>query len=127
MPVERTHVTWLVMKKAGALLEGIRKEYPSAQAYEDDRHALQEWLCHYFSTGTCLEKSGTISPMGGVPDGGKVLKVRWTRPGRGKSGALRLILVAYCGKLTVKLACAYVRENDPSKDEITDDVKDALS
>src|SRR5713226_7345344 len=56
-----------------------------------DKHALQDYLCEYFSGGSCTHKVGkSISPMGATKAGGKKLKVRWLVPGQGKSGGLRL-------------------------------------
>lgn len=37
--------------------------------------------------------------MKATAKGGKVLKVRWAIPGSGKSGSLRLVVVAYCGSV----------------------------
>jgi len=36
------------------------------------------------------------------PEGGKVLKVRWALPGSGKSGSLRLVVVACCDEKRVQ-------------------------
>jgi hypothetical protein len=42
--------------------------------------------------------------MGRNSAGGKILKMRWGRPGCGKSGGMRLAIVAYCAKRIVVLA-----------------------
>lgn len=64
----------------------------------------------------------SISPMKATPRGGKVLKVRWAYPGCGKSGSLRLIVVAYCREKRVHIAQALDRRDDPDNN----DVRDAL-
>jgi hypothetical protein len=125
VPVARAEITWIVLKKAATVLDTVRDDYPSADDYESDRCALQDFMCGYFSNGDCLEKSGTISPIGGVSDGGKIIKARWTRPGRGKSGSLRIVFVVYCLTRTVKIAAAYLREDDPVRASVIADVEEA--
>lgn len=51
--------------------------------------------------------------MGATPAGGKILKVRWGLPGMGKSGGLRLAVVAYCESREVVIAGAFLRSDDP--------------
>jgi hypothetical protein len=93
--------------------------------YEQDKQALQEFLCGYFSTGDCRNAQGSsISPMKASPKGGKVLKVRWAYPGCGKSGSLRLVVVAYCDEKRVHIAQAFARRDDPTDDDIRDAVSD---
>lgn len=66
-----------------------------------------------------VKKQGkSISPIGATAAGGKRLKVRWLIPGKGKSGGLRLAVVAYCEERLVKVAGAWVRKDDPSDGEI---------
>ena len=60
--------------------------------------------------------------MKASPRGGKVLKVRWAYPGCGKSGSLRLVVVAYCEQKRVHIAQAFDRREDPSDDDIRDAV-----
>ncbi len=62
--------------------------------------------------------------MKASPGGGKVLKVRWAYPGCGKSGSLRLVVVAYCEEKRVHIAQAFDRRENPSDDDITDAVSD---
>lgn len=86
---------WQVGKDAKAVSELRQRMTP--EAYEKDKQALKEFLCGYFSSGDCRNAQGSsISPMKASPGGGKVLKVRWAYPGGGKSGSLRLVVVAYC-------------------------------
>ena len=100
------------------LLHELRKRM-SAEAYEEEKQALKEFLCGYFSTGDCRNALGSsISPMKASPGGGKVLKVRWAYPGCGKSGSLRLVVVAYCEERRVYIAQAFDRREDPSAEDI---------
>ena len=47
------------------------------EEYVQEKQALQEFLCGYFSSGDCRNAQGSsISPMKATPQGGKVLKVR---------------------------------------------------
>ena len=107
--------TWEVMRGAQAVLGEVRKQLGEDE-YALQKRALQEFLCHYFSTGRCLGKLGcSISPISGpVPASGKCLKVRWAMPGGGKSGGLRLAVVVYCEQRRVQLAGAWIRRDDPS-------------
>lgn len=87
--------TWQIGKNA-ALISDLRQRM-TPEEYEAQKKALKEFLCGYFSTGNCSNSQGSsISPMKATPLGGKVLKVRWAYPGCGKSGSLRLVVVAYC-------------------------------
>lgn len=58
------------------------------------------------------------------PKGGKVLKVRWALPGCGKSGSLRLVVVAYCNEKRVHIAQAFERRDNPSDGDVQDAVTD---
>lgn len=70
-------------------------------------------MCGYFNAVTgCTTKQGkSISPIGTTADGGKVLKVRWLRPGSGKSGGLRFGFVAYCDERRVVLVKSSMRRD----------------
>jgi len=93
--------------------------------YEQDKQALKEFLCGYFSTGDCRSAQGSsICPVKATPRGGKVLKVRWAYPGCGKSGSLRLVVVAYCDEKRVVIAQAFARRDDPTDADIQDSVED---
>lgn len=95
------------------------------EAYEQDKRALQEFLCGYFSSGDCTNALGdSISPLKATPKGGKVLKVRWALPGSGKSGSLRLVVVAYCDEKRVHIAQAFRRSDNPSDDDVRDAVEE---
>lgn len=101
------------------------REQMTAEAYEQDKRALQEFLCGYFSSGDCNNALGdSISPLKATRKGGKVLKVRWALPGCGKSGSLRLVVVAYCHEKRVHIAHAFRRSDNPSDDEFRDAVAD---
>jgi len=114
---------WQLGPKATVLFE--LRERMTPEDYEQDKWALQEFLCGYFSSGDCRNAQGSsISPMKATPNGGKVLKVRWAYPGCGKSGSLRLVVVAYCDERRVHIAQAFDRRDNPTDDEIQDAVSD---
>lgn len=113
--------TWQLHEKAALIAELRNRMTP--EEYEADKQALKEFLCGYFSSGDCRNSQGSsISPMKASPRGGKVLKVRWAYPGCGKSGSLRLVVVAYCEQKRVHIAQAFDRRDDPSDDDIRDAV-----
>ena len=123
MHYSREDGKWQLGKKAGLIAE-LRTRM-SAEEYDAQKKALQDFLCGYFSSGNCTNSQGSsISPMKATPLGGKVLKVRWAYPGCGKSGSLRLVVVAYCEQLRVHIASAFDRRDDPSDDDIRDAVSD---
>ncbi len=114
---------WQLGGKAKLLFE-LRDEM-TPEEYEQDKLALQKFLCGYFSSGDCKNALGdSISPLKATPKGGKVLKVRWAQPGRGKSGSLRLVVVAYCQEKRVHVAQAFQRSDNPSYDDVRDAVED---
>lgn len=107
---------WSVLESA----EGVWqvKEQLDQKIYEQSKQALKVFLCAYFSTGTCTQAQGkSIVPIGATPAGGKILKVRWALPGQGKSGGLRLAVVAYCEQKRVVIAEAFLRRTDPSSED----------
>lgn len=107
---------WSVLSSAEGIWEA--RKLMDEETYERTKEALKEFLCAYFSTGRCIQKQGkSISPIGATPSGGKILKVRWGLPGRGKSGSLRLAVVAYCEEKRVVIAEAFLRSTDPSSDD----------
>lgn len=115
--------TWTVSPTAAGLSQ-VRDSLGEA-VYEGQKKSLQTFLCAYFSTGHCDTKQGaSISPLGATPAGGKILKVRWGLPGQGKSGGLRLCVVAYCDELRVTIAEAFVRKDNPSDAALEQATKD---
>lgn len=106
------------------LLHELRQQM-TPEEFEADKLALQEFLCGYFSSGDCQNALGkSISPMKATPKGGKVLKVRWAYPGCGKSGSLRLVVVAYCNQKRVHIAQAFDRRTDPTDGDLRDAISD---
>ncbi len=94
------------------------------EAYGEQKQALKEFLCSYFSATTCDRQQGnSISPVAATGAGGKVLKVRWGLPGQGKSGGLRLVIVAYCDERRVVIAQASLRKDGLSDEQIEASVK----
>jgi hypothetical protein len=121
----RADIQWSVLPKASGVLARVRGEYPNENAYREDRKALQDFLCAYFSDVGCQRELGKgISPIGATKLGCKLLKVRWNRPGQGKSAGLRMIVVADCDAFTVKIAFAYLRAQDASDAEVAEATKD---
>lgn len=101
------------------------RDQMTPEEYEQNKSALQEFLCGYFSSGNCTNALGdSISPLKATPKGGKVLKVRWALPGCGKSGSLRLVVVAYCNEKRVHIAQAFERRDNPSDGDVQDAVTD---
>jgi len=122
-------IRWEVLAPAADLFKSIRSKI-KPEAYEADKAALKQFLCSYFSSDAgkdCDKKSGkSISPVGfRTGKGGKCLKVRWLVPGGGKSGGLRLAIVAYCGPKHVKIAAVWQRKDDPDDSEFSGAVKSA--
>lgn len=112
-------IKWEVAAGARQCLDKIRDQM-SGVDYAADKRSLQAFLCNYFNTGDCQHKLGaSISPMKSSQRaaGGKCLKVRWGVPGGGKSGGLRLAIVAYCAEKRVTIAGAWNRIADPSDAE----------
>jgi hypothetical protein len=90
-----------VGEKATLLFELRQRLTP--EDYEQDKRALKEFLCGYFSSVECCHAQGSsICPMKATPKGGKVLKVRWGYPGCGKCGAYDWLssLTAMSGECT---------------------------
>jgi len=114
---------WQLGGKAKLLFD--LRDQMTAGEYEQNKRALQGFLCGYFSSGDCNNALGdSISPLRATPNGGKVLKVRWALPGRGKSGSLRLVVVAYCDEKRVHVAQAFRRSDNPTDDDVRDAVED---
>lgn len=114
---------WQLGEKAG-LLQRLRERMPPAM-YEAQKLALKRFLCGYFSAGECQNAQGSsICPVMATRKGGKVLKVRWAYPGCGKSGSLRLGVVAYCAQKRVVIANAFDRREDPTDDDLQSSTED---
>lgn len=114
---------WQVGGAARLLIE-LRQQL-TPEEYESNKRASQEFLCGYFSSGDCDNALGdSISPLKATARGGKVLKVRWALPGSGKSGSLRLVVVAYCEERRVHIAQAFNRRDNPSADHFRSAVED---
>jgi len=124
-PLTRHDGKWELLPNARPCIDQIRATM-TPEDYEQDKHALQDFLCNYFNTGNCDHKQGkSVSPMKSTftEEGGKCLKVRWGLPGCGKSGGLRLAVVVYCKLRRVKIAGAWLRPSDPSDQDFEDAVR----
>ena len=104
------------------VLRQLQKQFRPEQ-FEAQKLALKKFLCNYFSSadGCSVKQGSAISPVGATKRSGKILKVRWGLPGCGKSGGLRLKVVAYCDELRVYIADAFHRSDDPTTDDFLDD------
>ncbi len=112
---------WQVGGNARLLIDLRQQMIP--EQYAEEKRALQDFLCGYFSSGDCNHSLGdSISPLKATANGGKVLKVRWTLPGSGKSSSLRLVVVAYCDERRVHIAQAFNRRDNPTDDDFRDAV-----
>jgi hypothetical protein len=110
-------VKWEVLPPARAVHKRLHEHLPS-HIEAQSRAGLRQLLCEYFSAGPmCDKKANGISPMGAIHSGGRAFKVRWKVPGRGKSGGLRLAVVAFCPKKHIVIAHAWARDTDPSDEE----------
>ena len=115
--VAREDIKWELYKPVQDVTGPLREKM-SPEDFNDDRDGLRDLLCGYFNSDTgkdCRQRSAkAVAPMGGVTKkGGKCLKVRWGIPGYGKSGGLRLAVVAYCDEKRVRFVGAWIRKDDP--------------
>lgn len=125
--VSKSEIKWELLKHASQELGAVRKLL-GEDAYEAEKAALKDYLCNYFNSGTCRHKQGSqISPMPSTltGQGGRCLKVRWGLPGKGKSGGLRLAVVAYCDRKHVKLCGAWRRSADPTDSDFDSAISEA--
>ena len=112
-------VKWEVLPSARKVHEDVHSHLPEQLVSESVR-GLRDLLCDYFSTcGACDQAALGISPMGQAPRGGRAFKVRWRVPGRGKSGGLRLAVIAMCPAKHIVIAAAWARSSDPGDPEFT--------
>lgn len=90
------------------------------ESYDALKASLKAFVSDYFSTvANCDAKQGkSISPVKSGVDGAKGLKVRFGFPGCGKSGGLRLAILAFCSERLVKIAGAWIRSDDPDDEDI---------
>jgi hypothetical protein len=110
--------TWLLLDAAQNDLADDRAAWGETK-YSDGKMAFRRFLCAYFGAESgCAAKGMNINPIGSLPDGAKVLKARWSRPGEGKSGGLRLVLAVYCEKRIIVVCRAYVRREAPASAEV---------
>ncbi|MBZ0150274.1 MAG: hypothetical protein K8J09_01990 [Planctomycetes bacterium] len=119
-------ISWVICEAARATADTLRAELGDSR-YQEVRIALKEFLCDYFSSvAACDNKLGkSISPVKCGMPGAKGLKVRFGYPGCGKSGGLRLAVLAFCQKRLVKIAGAWTRSVDPDDDDFDEAFKDS--
>ncbi len=76
--------TWPLGEQASLLSEMRQRMTP--EAYEQEKQALQEFLCGYFSSGDCRHAQGSsISPLKATPQGGKGRSSKVRKPGKSQT------------------------------------------
>jgi hypothetical protein len=114
--VDPNSITWKLTGQARVDVAEDRAAL-GEEEYLRDRDRMRIHLCDYFNGAACVSKAGNISPIGKNSAGGKILKMRWGRPGCGKSGGIRLCIVAFCSERIVVLCRAFLRKDDPDDRE----------
>lgn len=111
-------VTWETCVAARSELQVV-ESLLGADRYREWSTELKSFLCSYFSADRpCTQKQGkSISPVASGVREGKGLKVRFGFPGCGKSGGLRLAVLAFCERRVVKIAGAWRRKEDPEDED----------
>ena len=106
-------ITWKVAESAKGITK-LHKRLGSDQ-YDEIKLGIQVFLCSYFSEEDCDTRQGdSICPIGGHGiENAHVLKIRFRLPGKGKSHALRLVVITYCDDHNVVVAESYHRKDDP--------------
>jgi len=114
MTVVPAAVTWFVSEHCADDIKRIKVAL--GDNYTHNVAKLREMLCDYFSgdAGCSAPMGSSISTLGSACRTGKLLKVRWTIPGGGKSGGLRFAIVAFCDSMKVVLCRAWIRKDEPS-------------
>jgi hypothetical protein len=114
MTVLPTAVTWILSRECADDIRRIR--FALGDDYAHNVSQQRQMLCDYFSgdAGCSARGGSSISTLGSACGTGKLLKMRWTLPGSGKSGGLRFAIVAFCDDMKVVLCRAWVRKDDPS-------------
>lgn len=114
-------VGWVLCKAAQGPAHELRRQL-GHEAYAVLTLSLKTFLCDYFtSPEACVEKQGkSISPVKCGVKHAKGLKVRFGYPGCGKSGGLRLAVLAFCEEKRVKVAGAWFRAEDPDAQDLND-------
>ncbi len=117
--IEPAEIAWKVCGMAQSGFSEVRSALGDVR-FHQWQPSLKNYLCAYFSAQrTCQGKLGkSISPVrSGVPHG-KGLKVRFAFPGCGKSGGLRLAVLAFCEGREVRVAGAWKRSDDPDDGDL---------
>ena len=120
--IETHTLTWKVGASADGPAGNLKKSIGET-LYKASKAALQRFLCDYFRTSDLcnVPQGASITPLGGGTNGYKRLKVRWSLPGSGKSGSLRLGVSVKCKERTVLISSLRHRPSNPSASEMTAD------
>lgn len=126
MGTTKLSIKWLISRQALKDIEGDFDSM-SSETYKENVKGLRQLLLAYFSRTKCDQNFLNISPLGGAPDSLKAFKLRWARPGHGKSGGYRMIIVVDCDHQEVAVQRIFVRKNNPSDAEVSEAVSRGVS
>jgi hypothetical protein len=118
VPVTPNSTSWSIIYAETSVLADVHRRLGDP-LYQEQKLGIKELFCGYVEAHpSCDSKLGkSISPMARTKKGYKVFKFRWALPGSGKSGGLRLILVANCEARQITVASAYDRRSGQSDDD----------
>ncbi len=116
MELDVSDIIWCISARARRDL-AREKQTMHLVTYREQRDALRYMLCAYFDSDQCENRALGISPIDGAPDRLKAFKVRWARPGQGKRGGYRMIIVVDCKERHVVVQSIVVRRDGLSDDE----------
>ena len=114
MGTTRLVVKWFISSWATDDLASERK-LMGETAYHEQRRAFCDMMRMYFEAGSCTRKWTNINPIDGAPAGLKAFKIRWSRPGHGKSGAYRMLVIVDCAAQEAAVQAAFLRGDEPTK------------
>lgn len=103
-------ITWSIVPEARGQIKALPPEVHAH--YGEMLTTFKETVCNFINTTQdCDGKALGVSPLGGYGKGGKYLKVRVALFGRGKSGSLRVLVVACCEVKEVVALAADMRKD----------------
>jgi hypothetical protein len=121
-PLVRTALLWKIEVAVERALKKVFKDDPDLSKFKAD---LGDHLCVYYNATVGLKRGSGVSPIScGVAEG-KGFKARWILPGQGKSGGLRLAVLAMCKRKTVTAVFAEVRSKEPTDAQLEKAFKNA--
>ena len=101
-----------------AARQELAKVYGSEGMAEFRDKLGKHLCCGYYPATSGRSKAMGVSPIScGVQDG-RGFKVRWAYPGCGKSGGIRMAILALCPARRIIIAFACKRKEDPADKEV---------